>query len=343
MAGRGVETIRRSVRCPAIPLSSAGHLACLHNAMTFTPSDRYLWDFWFAPRAPRPDVPYHLFHLQAPQDLPDPERRHAVAAVGHAVSADLVHWKALPIALAAGAPGNWDDRAIWTGSIIEREGIYYFFYTGTHRAESGLIQRIGLATSTDLIHWRRHPANPLVVADPRWYETLDLGGWPEETCRDPWVVYSPAEAVYYMFFTARVNYGPADGRGVIGCARSPDLLTWEMLPPVSPPGEFGYLEVPQVVSLRGRFYMLFCTAASKHAAHRLARTGSKGQWSGTGYLVAEKLTGPYRLADDAGLVAALDGPQAEDTALVEKITGEFGWRSGGVEERAECRYHFTLL
>ena len=47
--------------------------------------------------------------------------------------------------------------------------------------------------------------------------------------------------------------------------------------------------------------------------------------------------------DDAGLVAALDGPQAEDTALVEKITGEFGWRSGGVEERAECRYHFTLL
>jgi len=207
------------------------------------------------------------------------------------------------MALAAGEPGRWDDRAIWTGSIIEREGTCYFFYTGTNHAEEGRIQRIGLTTSTDLIHWQRHPSNPLVAADARWYETLELGSWPEETCRDPWVIRSPAEAAYYMFFTARVNHGPVDGRGVIGCARSRDLLTWEMLPPVSQSGEFGYLEVPQVIPLEGRFYMLFCTAASKHAAQRLARTGPGGQWSGTGYLVAEKLTGPYRLADDAGLVA----------------------------------------
>ncbi len=43
-------------------------------------------------------------------------------------------------------------------------------YTGINRGERGLIQRIGLATSDDLIHWTKHPANPVLEADERWYE-----------------------------------------------------------------------------------------------------------------------------------------------------------------------------
>ena len=63
----------------------------------------------------------------------------------------------------------------------------------TSRASASSIQRIGMATSTDLSHWERHPANPLIEADQRWYEKLDLTCWYEEACRDPWVVYD-AEA-----------------------------------------------------------------------------------------------------------------------------------------------------
>ena len=47
------------------------------------------------------------------------------------------------------------------------------FYTGTSSAEGGLVQRIGLATSSDLITWTKHPDNPVMVADSRWYEGLD--------------------------------------------------------------------------------------------------------------------------------------------------------------------------
>lgn len=273
--------------------------------MTFIPDDHYLWDFWFAPR--KSGEPYHLFYLQAPRSLSDSDMRHAVATVGHATSTDLVHWEELPMALGPGPTRSWDDRAIWTGSIIERDKLYYLFYTGTSLIEEGLIQRIGLATSTNLLTWERCPINPLVEADIRWYEKHDSGDWIDEACRDPYVVFVPSENVYYMFFCARAKDGPPDSRGVIGCARSHDLLDWEMLPPVSEPGEFGYLEVPQVISLNNSLYMLFCTDFARHAAQRIQRTGPSGQWFGTHYLCAERITGPYRLLNDEGLVADRHG------------------------------------
>jgi beta-fructofuranosidase len=262
-----------------------------------------IWDFWLAPR--RPGEPYHLFYLQAPRDLPDPEQRHWIATVGHAVSPDLIHWTERPPALTPGQPGSWDDRAIWTGSVVECEDRYYWFYTAINQREH--VQRIGIATSDDpeLVHWERHPNNPLVEADPRWYEKVSPGGEQWEACRDPWVIADPSDGSWWMFFTARANSGPSDGRGVVGCARSRDLVHWEQFPPVTEPGEFGELEVPQVFALGGRWCMLFCTA--KHSASRLARRGLGADWFGTHYLVADELTGPYRLVTDEALVGDAAG------------------------------------
>jgi beta-fructofuranosidase len=44
-------------------------------------ADRWVWDFWFAREGPR----YHVFFLQAPKSLVDPDLRHWNASVGHAV------------------------------------------------------------------------------------------------------------------------------------------------------------------------------------------------------------------------------------------------------------------
>ncbi len=302
------------------------------------PADLYLWDFWFAPR--KMGEPYHLFYLHAPRSLPDPDLRHAVATIGHAVSDDLHQWQQLPTAFNQGAPGSWDDRAIWTGSIIERAGTYYFFYTGTQLAEDGLVQRIGLATSSDLQHWQRHAANPLLEADPRWYEKLGGSSWWEEAWRDPCVVWSPADGCYLMFITARVNYGPADGRGVIGCARSSDLLHWEALPPVSEPGEFAHLEVPQVLALDGRYYLLFCTASDTHSAARRTRAGDSAAWFGTHYLVSERLAGPYALSTDVGLAVGagdyagkiIEGPDGSLCFLAWQMHGPDGAFAGALSD-----------
>jgi hypothetical protein len=50
-------------------------------------------------------------------------------------------------------------------------------YSGINRSEGGLVERIGLATSADLFVWQKEPANPILEADPRWYELLDLSSW----------------------------------------------------------------------------------------------------------------------------------------------------------------------
>lgn len=269
--------------------------------MPYRPPEHLLWDFWFAPK--RPGEPYTLFHLEAPATLPDPEGRHVVAEIGQAVSDDLVRWRRTGTVLGQGQPGSWDDRAIWTGCCVRHGETAYLFYTALSTTDlgPGLVQRIGVATSTDLRSWRRHPGNPILTADPRWYETAADHPRGDEACRDPFVLWDAARGEWLMVYCARAKDGPLDARGTVGAARSSDLLTWEPLPPLDVPREFGQLEVPQIVPLAGRWYLVFCTF--DHAATRLAQTGSRGAWAGTHYFVADALRGPYRLLEDGPLDA----------------------------------------
>ena len=73
----------------------------------FTLPDSWVWDFWLA----EDHDTYHLFFLHASRALHDPDRRHLRAAIGHAVSTDLIHWEQVPDALVHGDPGEFDaDR-----------------------------------------------------------------------------------------------------------------------------------------------------------------------------------------------------------------------------------------
>lgn len=259
--------------------------------------DQWLWDFW--PAQDGPD--YHLFYLQAPRSLMHEQLRHWHVSIGHAVSHNLRDWQVLPDALKPSTPDAWDDYTTWTGSVVRHDGLWYMFYTGGRRSERGLVQRIGLATSEDLVHWHKHPANPLITPDPRWYELLNLNSWHDQAWRDPWLVRHPRTGQFHALITARVNYGPADGRGVIGHARSSDLVHWEVLPPLTEPGDFGQLEVPQIVTIGTRSYLLFSTRASDHSGRWRQRTGLT-PLTGTHYLVADDLLGPFHALTDRFLL-----------------------------------------
>lgn len=275
--------------------------------MTFRIEDRWVWDFWTVNDGP--DV--HLFFLQAPRSLGDPELRHWNVTIGHAVSTDLTTWERLPDALGPGPAGAWDDYTTWTGSVHAFGGGWAMLYTGTSRAENGLVQRIGLATSPDLVGWTKHPANPVLEADPTRYELLDLDVWHDQAWRDPALIEAP-DATFHAFITARVPYGPTLERGVIAHATSDDLVTWEIGDPVVGPGEFGHMEIPQSVAIEGRWHLLYSVPGDMVAQHTPAVTR-------TCQVVADGIEGPYHEPSDP---VVIEHPQWYGAKLVE----QYGWR-----------------
>lgn len=240
-------------------------------------ADKWVWDFWLADDD---DKRHHIFYLQAPRSLGDPELRHHHASIGHAVSDDLFSWSPLADAIGPGGAGEWDDLATWTGSVIRDGDVWRMLYTGICRADDGLVQRIGLASSDDLVHWEKHPANPVLEADPRWYEQLDSGRWRDQSWRDPHLYRVEGEPGFRVLLTARARSGASDGAGVVGQARSDDLVHWEVLPPLTAPGEFAQVEVPQRVEIDGRSVILFSCWAEDHSAARRERLADAAK-SGT--------------------------------------------------------------
>ena len=251
--------------------------------------EAWVWDFWLVDDGQK----YHLFFLYASRALQDPDLRHYRASVGHAVSDDLCEWQRVSDALVRSDAPAFDDLATWTGSVVRHpDGTWFMFYTGATLTPEGNVQRIGFATSEDLMTWRKNPANPVLQADPRWYERLADGMWPDEAFRDPWVLADPDGDGWHMLFTARANHGPADDRGVIGHAWSPDLRSWELRPPLTDPGKgFGQLEVLQTAQVDGQQILMFSALAKDMSAERAV-----GITGGVWVARAETLLGPYDLA-----------------------------------------------
>ena len=241
----------------------------------------WVWDFWLADDGDE----YHAFFLHAPTSLGEEGRRHRAARIGHAVSSDLSSWTVLEGSpFAPGGIGSFDETATWTGSVVRGDdGLWRMFYTGSRFLHPeplvANIETIGVAVSADLRSWEKQPG-PVVVADPRWYETWGTSEWKEEAWRDPWVFRDPSGEGWHMLVTARSTEGPLDDRGVIGHAVSADLVTWEVRPPLSRPGAgFAHLEVPQIEFVDGRWLLLFSsTEDSMTPAHALAHPRA-GTWA----------------------------------------------------------------
>ena len=252
--------------------------------------DRWIWDSW--PIDDGDD--HHLFYLQAPRTLGDPDLRHRHASIGHAVSKDYERWIVLPDALGPSGPPAWDDLATWTGSVVRGDtGSWHLFYTAISRTDDGRIQRIGRADSDDLITWRRSADRPLLEADPRWYETCELMSWREVAWRDPWVFRDPGGDGWHMLITARAVGAARNDDGVVAHARSHDLMSWTIEEPLCRPGAgFGQLEVPQSKVIDGRPVLVFTCHPEEQTAARRAGSGDYCTWS----VPSPGVLGPWDIA-----------------------------------------------
>jgi beta-fructofuranosidase len=204
----------------------------------------YVTDFCIV----RHDGLYHLFHIRGERWTWPVGYREI--DLGHATSTDLRTWTPHDPVLPAGPAGAWDEAGNWAPDIIEANGVYYCYYTGSDHNNN---QAIGLATSRDLFHWEKHPHNPVVEPGP-WSDRhvgRDVAG------RDAMVFHDRDRNRHLMYYTATMR----DGRACIALAESYDLLRWADLGPtyIEEDRTYNRLESAYLVP-HGDTYYLFYSA-----------------------------------------------------------------------------------
>lgn len=256
----------------------------------YQPRNHWLWDFWLAWDGRQ----HHLYYLQAPQALGDPEARHRKAAIGHAVSIDLRHWYELGETFRKGQAGAWDDRCTWTGSIQPTGNCYAMLYAGTNQRQGSSTQHIGLAWSDDLHHWQRGHSEPVIPHDSVQYFGHNTVHANECAWRDPYLFQQAGSDDVLVLLAAQVAGGDAsDGgaHGAIASAHSHDWRNWTVTAPIySSPGFF-LMEIPQLITVNGWYYLSFSVMADWIRLRHLpledqARTG-------TYYVYSRSLKGPW--------------------------------------------------
>ena len=208
---------------------------------------------------------YHVFYLEAQVD---PYRRFRFTPFNHLVSTDLVNWEELPVAIPLGGPDDI-DMSLGTGSVIAHDDQFYFLYCG--RRFNPKREAICLATSPDLIHWEKHPGNPILVPDDSQYAPSDF--------RDPFPFWVPEDDRFWMVISSKLAVPSTPRPGCLALAVSKDLVNWELRPPFYAPNLHAMaLECPDVFEAQGRRYTIY-------SADRR-----------TFYREADRLAGPWRAA-----------------------------------------------
>jgi beta-fructofuranosidase len=227
---------------------------------------------------------YHLFHLVLPNH----------DFIAHAVSTDAINWRRVNNALFIGDPGSWDDLMLWTMHVSpdpHRAGRWRMFYTGLSRREQGRMQRIGMAVSDDLFHWRKTPvrwcdrrgpndpaaikeARRLAAAsgascrhaeyddsscfplepDARHYESTLDEGRRLISFRDPFYYRDNGEG--WLIAAGRVDEGPLVRRGCVSLLKEIEPDRFESMPALHHPGLYDDIEVPNLLRLAGEYYLI---------------------------------------------------------------------------------------
>ncbi len=276
-----------------------------HYSMHYSPKDKWMWDLWFLQK----EGTYHMFYLQS-EKHEDPEHRHQAhpeklgkpVTVGYAVSKDLINWEEKGTVLEP-TGFTWDEASIWTGSIIEKDGKYYKFYTGRDKNKL-LVQKIGLAISEDLINWKKHENNPILEADNVFYEMENkrnaLNCVP--AFRDPYVFKDPKTGKYYKTISARKKGEKKEYNACIALAESDDLINWKLHPPILAPDRYDEMETSQLVYSKGKYYLFFCT---HFRGYHPAWAAKHGAWTGLHCYYSENIFGPYKPVNKNGLVLSM--------------------------------------
>ncbi|TVQ27551.1 MAG: hypothetical protein EA383_02340 [Spirochaetaceae bacterium] len=278
----------------------------------FSEPGKYAVDFSIV----RKDSIYHLFHIRGNRGVfVGSHNNGSEEDIGHATSDNLVVWDRHAPVVPRGTIGSWEESKVFAPDVLEKDGLYYMFYTGVTRY---VVQSIGLATSRDLFNWEKHPGNPLVVPGTwsNWKEQAE-NDQPAH-CRDGMVFLDSRSGHYVMYYTASMG----DKRACIGTAFSENLIDWKDTGPTFIEDDCTYnrMESPFVFEENGTFYM-FYSGKGKRSDH----------WE-ICYLRSDSPTGPWEkppnhtLLEDWGCASQqpiFDGQRYMLFILYEKVRTAF--------------------
>lgn len=221
---------------------------------------------------------YHLFHLVLPNH----------DFIAHSISADGIYWRRVNNAVFIGHPGNWDDSMLWTVHVSpdpHEHGQWRMFYTGLSRRDRQLKQRIGLATSRNLMTWTKWPTRwevpdwqkprgafeeildsrnisqaydpssgfPIEPVPPHYESSIDEGRqW--VSWRDPFFVQHDNRS--WLLCSARIDEGPVIRRGCVGLLEETSPYCFEARTPLFHPGLYDDIEVPNLIDIDGHLYLI---------------------------------------------------------------------------------------
>jgi len=220
-------------------------------------------------------------------------------------SRDLITWEDGGIILTVGPPGSWDGGKIYTGNIAKHEGRYYLFYTGIpeHPKPGRAPSAIGLAVSSDLTRWEKHPRNPVLLPDPFYYDPL--GNW-----RDCSFHWDEVEKTWYAVVCATAKgEGPIEERACIGLAKSHDLIEWECLPPLVVEDKYTLgLENPFLFERNGTWYAGHSMYGRFYSEDWREAHDCEAPLGGVFYFMGGGLRGPFVAPVHNGLGTQPDPP-----------------------------------
>jgi predicted GH43/DUF377 family glycosyl hydrolase len=176
------------------------------------------------------------------------------AAIGFCRSRDLKDWDITPPCIHSKDGAPWERGGLYKSYLLAHEGRYYLFYNAKNETKGPWREQTGLATSSDLIHWERHPASPVVRVG-------EAGAFDDLFVSDPVVLR--AGNVWVMFYFGNSSNGHARE----GIAFSEDLVHWEKAPAtildVGPEGSIDsrYAHKPGIIWRDGVLHHFYCAVA----------------------------------------------------------------------------------
>jgi predicted GH43/DUF377 family glycosyl hydrolase len=187
---------------------------------------------------------------------PQPGYEAGPAVIGLCFSDDLRSWDVPPPVLEPDPSCEWEAGGLYKSWLMESDGTYYLFYNAKDHADKSIpwTEQTGFATSTDLIHWKRHPGNPVLKVGA-------AGDFDDRFASDPVVLRHEDRWVMFYFGLC------SDGHARDGVAFSDDLEHWQkaedILIDVGPSGSIDsrYAHKPGIIADSGKLYHFYCGVA----------------------------------------------------------------------------------